>query len=206
MRQVAHDQSAPTHVVQIWRLSDLRLLKTLPLPIPPRGAVTSDQYPDDATLLEDGKTVVVKTSRCGLFTLSDLSAETPTMQFAYDFGGRSCAGVPVVAGHYWIEALQSSHSVVALDIHDPLHPIEVSHLYLGAQAYPHWLSREPDTSNIVITGYGSLLNSIHFATLDADSGALTLDSRFIDLHHHEWPDGWNCAAIPHGAVFLTASP
>jgi hypothetical protein len=198
---MAHDQSAPTHVIQIWRLSDLKLLQTLPLPKPPRGADTSDQYPDDATLLEDGKTVMIKTSRCGLFLLKDVGSEKPAMQFAYDFGGRGCSGVPVQMGHYWIQALQSSHSIVALDISEPSHPVEVSHLYLGPRAFPHWISSERGTGNIVITGFGTLMNTIHFATVDAGTGVITLDSRSIDLSHYAWPDGWSGGVIPHGSVF-----
>ena len=57
---------APTSVVQIWRLSDLTLLKTIPLskaPFTTSGAT----YSDDALLLDDGKTVLVKTATCGLF-------------------------------------------------------------------------------------------------------------------------------------------
>lgn len=197
----AHDQSAPTHVIQIWRLSDLKLLQTLPLPKPPNGSATAEYYPDDATLLGDGETVMVKTARCGLFTLANVAAEKPALQFVYDFGGRSCSGVPVLIAHYWVQALQSSHSIVTLDVADPSHPVEVSHLYLGPRAFPHWLSSEPGTGTIVITGYGSLINEIHFASVDQRSGALSLDSRAIDLRHFAWPDGWKGAVIPHGAVF-----
>jgi hypothetical protein len=194
------DIKAPTHVIQIWRLSDLKLLHTLDLPKPPVYGVAG-QGADDATLLGDGKTVMVKTSSCGLYKLTDVSAEQPQLQFVYDFGARACSGVPVVAGHYWVEALQSAHALVALDVEDPAHPTEVSQLFLGPEARPHWLSLEPLTGNIVITGYGSLVNRISFATIDLDSGYLKLDPRFIDLKHRVWADGWKGAAIPHGALF-----
>ncbi len=194
------DIKAPTHVIQIWRLPDLKLLQTLDLPKPPVYDVAA-QHADDAALLDDGKTVMVKTARCGLFKLTDLTAVRAQIQYVYDFGARGCSGVPVVAGHYWVEALQSGHTLIALDVKDPAHPIEVSHLYLGAEALPHWLSLEPGTGNIVITGYGSLLNRISFASIDLKTGALALDPRFIDLRHRAWSDGWNGAVIPHGVVF-----
>lgn len=194
------DVKTPTHVIQIWRLSDLKLLQTLDLPKPPVYDVSA-QSADDATLLDDADTVMVKTAHCGLYTLTDLASTRSHLQFVYDFGARGCSGVPVVAGRYWVEALQSGHTLIALDIEDPMHPVEVSHLYLGPKALPHWLSREPETGNLVITGYGSLVNRISFATIDLNTGALTLDPKFIDLREHEWPDGWKGAVIPHGAVF-----
>lgn len=194
------DVKQPTHVVQIWRLSDLKLLQTLDLPKPPRLDVVA-QYADDAALLGDGKTVMVKTSHCGLFTLTNLTEERATIRYVYDFGARGCSGVPVVAGRFWVEALMSGHSLVTLDVKDPSHPVEVSHLYLGARALPHWLALEPGTGNIAITGYGSLLNTISFASIDPNTGALVLDPRVIDLRHFAWPDGWTGAAIPHAAVF-----
>ncbi|MGB6987545.1 MAG: hypothetical protein WBD74_16355 [Candidatus Aquilonibacter sp.] len=190
---------APTSVVQIWRLSDLTLLKTIPLskaPFTTSGAT----YSDDALLLDDGKTVLVKTATCGLFALTGIDGESPNANYVYDFGGRLCSGVPVLAGHYWVEAQMSAHSLIALDVRDPMHPVEVSRLYLGPTAKPHWLAIEPGTGNIVINGYGSLLHRISFASIDLRTGAMTLDSRSIDLNR-AWPDGWNGPLIAHGTVF-----
>lgn len=190
---------APTSVVQIWRLSDLTLLKTIQLSKPPfttSGATSSD----DALLLDDGKTVLVKTATCGLFALTGIDGANPNVSYAYDFGGRSCSGVPVLAGHYWVEAQMSAHALIALDVADPIHPVEVSRLYLGPSARPHWLAIEPGTGNIVINGYGSLLHRISFASIDLRSGAMALDPRSIDLNR-AWPDGWNGTLIAHGTVF-----
>ena len=194
---------SPTHVVQVWRPSDLKLLQTIDT-VPSVNGVAA-QSTDDAVLLGDGQTVMIKTAACGLFTLTGVNAERAHPERVYDFGGRSCSGVPVLAGHYWVEALQSSHAVAVLDVKDPAHPVDVSHLYLGPGAAPHWLSLEPHTGNIVITGYGSLINRISFATLDLESGALTLDRRSIDLRHRTWADGWIGGVIPHGAVFFGAA-
>ena len=190
---------APTHVIQIWRLSDLKLLQTIDT-LPSQNGVAAESA-DDAALLADGKTVMVKTARCGLLVLSDLTAERSRLQLVYDFGARACSGVPVVAGNYWVEALQSAHEIVVLDVRDPANPTEVAHLYLGAKALPHWLSLEPHTGNIVLTGYGSLINRISFVTMDLATGRLALDRHFIDLKQRTWADGWNGAVIPHGAVF-----
>jgi hypothetical protein len=192
------DTKAPTSVVQIWRLSDLALLKTIPLSKAPLASGAT--YSDDALLLGDGKTVLVKTATCGLFALTGIDGANPSALYVYDFGGRSCSGVPVLAGRYWVEAQLSVHALIALDVSDPLHPVEASHLYLGATSRPHWLAIEPGTGNIVINGYGSLLHRISFASIDLRTGALTLDSRSIDLNR-SWPDGWNGPLIAHGTVF-----
>jgi hypothetical protein len=190
----------PTHVVQVWRLSDLKLLKTIDLPKPPIFDGVAAEDSDAAKLLTDGKTVLVKTTRCGLFELTGVSGTDPQAKYVYDFGGRSCAGVPVVAGKYWIQSSLSGHDLTALDVSDPSHPAEVSHLYLGPEARPHWLAIEPGTGNLVITGYGSLLHRISFAKVDLQTGALSLDPRTIDLNR-SWPDGWNGPATPHGTLF-----
>jgi hypothetical protein len=185
--------------VQIWRLSDLKLLKSVELPEPKPYAVARD-FTDDAVLLSDGKTVLVKTARCGLFALSDLTAANPSAQFVYDFGGRACDGVPFVTGNFYVQATRSEHSIVALDVRDPMHPVEAGRLYLGPAALPHWLSLESGANRFVITGFGSLRTSIHFATIDPQTGALALDPYSIDFNR-KWPDGWDGPAIPHGTIF-----
>jgi len=142
----------------------------------------------------------VKTGHCGLYRLTALAGTNPAAQFVSAFGYRFGAGVPVVIGHYWIESSMSGHCITALDVRDPSHPIEVSRLWLGAGAFPHWLSREPGGNRIVITGQGSLKNLISFASIDTRTGALKLDRRTISFTRR-WPDGWNGAAIPHAALF-----
>jgi hypothetical protein len=192
--------SKPSHVVQVWRLSDLKLLKTIVLPKPALNNGVAAQDPDEARVLSDGSTVLVKTGTCGLYRLTGLSGANPAAEFIYDFGYRGCSGVPVVAGKYWIQSSMTGHSIIALDVSDPAHPVEVSHLFLGSTARPHWIALESGTGNLVITGFGSMLNHIYFATVDLQTGALTLDNRTIDFNRH-WPDGWDGPAVPHGTLF-----
>ena len=187
----------PSHVVQIWRLSDLKLLTTLDLPQAPNPAVRAN--PDEARMLADGTTVLVKTAGCGLYRISGLAGANPSVQFVYDFGYRSCASVPVVAGNYWVQPCSSGHSVVTLDVRDPSHPVQAGYLFFK-DGRPHWLALEPGTGNLVITGFGSMLNRAYFATVSLETGALTLDSRTIDFDR-KWPDGWNGPAVPHAALF-----
>ncbi len=188
-----------SRAVQIWRLSDLKLLKTLVLPKPP------DWYYDDAAdsseprVLGDGETVVVPTFRCGLFLLQNLASAHPTLDHVYDFGYRLCE-VPLVVGNYLVESMQSGHAIVSLDLHDPAHPREVSRILLKGDEYPHWLAIEPGGDRIVVTGYGALATKALFAAIDRDTGQLTLSPDSIDFTR-AWPDGWDGGAIPHGAVF-----
>ena len=188
-----------SHVAQIWRLSDVKLIKTMPLP------PQTDWYYDTAAdsseprLLADGKTVVVPTFNCGLFLVHDLASDHPSLQHVYDLGYRMCE-MPVVVGSFMVEAAQSGHAIVSLDVRDPEHPHEVSRILLPSDEYPHWLALEPGGDRLVITGYGALDTRVRFATVDRATGKLTLAPDTIDFAR-AWPDGWQGSAIPHGAVF-----
>ena len=130
-----------SHVVQVWRLSDLKLLKTIVLPKAPH----SDAVPQNAAeprLLADGQTVVVATSGCGLYRINDLGGTNPSAQWIYDFGARTC-GVPTVVGNYWVEAITSAHSVMSLDMRDSANPLEAGRIAFKGLAFPHWISHEP---------------------------------------------------------------
>lgn len=188
-----------SHVAQVWRLSDLKLLKTMPLP--PQADWFYDTAADSSEprTLSDGKTVVVPTFNCGLFLVRNLAGDDPTLQHIYDFGYRTCE-VPVVVGDYWVETMQSGHAIVSLDVRDPEHPHEVSRILLPPDEYPHWLALEPGGDRLAITGLGALDTRVRFATIDRRTGKLTLEPQTIDFTR-AWPDGWKGSAIPHGAVF-----
>lgn len=188
-----------SHVIQIWRLSDLKLLKTVRLPQAPHYADAVSRGAAEARVLNDGKTVLVVTGTCGLFRLNGLDGPNPSAEFVYDFGYRMC-GVPVVVGRYWVQTTISGHNLTSLDVSDSGKPREAGHLMLKNDELPHWIASEPGGNRLVITGFGSLATSAIFASIDAKTGALRLDPRRISFDR-QWPDGWNGAAMPHGAVF-----
>lgn len=188
-----------SHVAQVWRLSDLKLIQTMPLPPQPDWFYDTDADSSEPRLLADGKTVVVPTFNCGLFLVRNLTSDHPMLQHVYDFGYRLCE-VPVVAGNFLVETMQSGHAIVSLDMRDPEHPREVSRILLPPDEYPHWLALEPGGDRLVITGYGALDTKARFATINRQTGKLTLDPATIDFTR-TWPDGWHGSAIPHGAVF-----
>ena len=191
-----------SHVVQVWRLSDLKLIRSVVLPKSPRFKDAVNKNATEPRLLEDGETVLVVTSSCGLYRLTGLSGDDPGVEFVHDFGYRNCA-VPTVMGHYWIQTAMSGHALVSLDVRDPAHPVDAGTLALRADAVPHWIAGDPAGKRIVITGFGWLATRALFASLDPETGAMKLDSRVLDFAR-EWPDGWKGAAMPHGVVFGAA--
>src|SRR5690348_4303510 len=192
-----------SHVAQVWRLSDLKLIGTMPLPPQPDWFYDTAADSSEPRVLADGKTVVVPTFNCGLFLVRNLASGQPTLRHIYDFGYRTCE-VPVVAGDYLVETMQSGHAIASLDLRDPQHPHEVSRILLPPDEYPHWLALEPGGSRLVITGYGALSTRVRFATIDRRTGKLTLNPSTLDFTR-AWPDGWQGGAVPHGAVFSNSN-
>jgi hypothetical protein len=188
-----------SHVIQLWRLSDLTLLKSVRLERPPHFADAVARNPAEPRILEDGKSVLVVTAGCGLYRLTGLDGASPAATMVYDFGFRAC-GVPTVVGHYWIQTSTSGRQLISLDVADPSHPREVGRLVLKGDALPHWVAREPGGNRIVITGFGSLATHALFAEVNLKTGALTLQPRQIDFDR-QWPDHWNGPAMPHAATF-----
>jgi len=191
------DQSS--HVIQVWRLSDLKRIKTIRLARAPHYADIVDRNAAEPRLLADGETVLVVTSNCGLYRVEGLAGDDPRTVFVHDFGARAC-GVPTVVGHYWVQTLMSAHEVTSLDVSDPALPKVAGQLTMKGDALPHWIAHEPGGNRLVITGYGWLTTHVLFATIDTSSGALALDAHEIDFDR-KWPDGWSGTAMPHGAIF-----
>jgi hypothetical protein len=196
-----------SHVIQVWRLSDLKLLKTIRLPHGEFSPMIGENS-SEPRVLADGRTVLVGTFNCGLYRVDGLEGSNPSATPVYDFGGRKCS-IPVVAGHFWIEALESSHCIVSLDISNPAHPVEVGRIVLGDDDLPHWLALEPQGNRFVITGYRNLFYRLLIGKIDLATGKLSLDERFREKgstkpgfnFDRSWQDGWHGPAIPHGAVF-----
>ncbi len=201
--------------VQIWRLSDFRLLATLQLPPGPRG---DEQWnPAEPRLLSDGRTVLVNTSSCGLYRLDGLEGTKPAAEWIYSgrfdtnehFG--TCA-LAVVAGPFWLQTNASEHAVVSLDVRDPSRPREVGRLTLGAGDLPHWIAMDRSHRRLVITGNGDLRGRVLMANVDPETGSIVLDERFqspgstvagVDLSAIRGPRGEAIAGVPHAAVFST---
>ncbi|MCC6244176.1 MAG: hypothetical protein IT353_15140 [Gemmatimonadaceae bacterium] len=196
----------PSRTVQLWRLSDLRLMHTITLP-GENGILSAEPR-----VLQDGRTVLVSTFSCGLFVIDSADASAPTATQVAAFPqkeGTSCA-VPAVVGHYYLVTVPAWNAVVSLDISNPHAPKEVSRVAFDSTDVPHWLSVSPNGKRVVVTGYATMKHTAHILQFDGATGRLTRDARFRDvgattggfrMDNKTWPHGGNAKGIPHGAVF-----
>jgi hypothetical protein len=200
-------EDRPSRTVQVWRLSDLKLLKTLVLPTGPHGF--EQVRPGEPRLLEDGKTVLIHTFSCGLYQLDGVGTGNPAVRYVRTFDGSDC-GVPLRVGHYWIQTLTSAHAVVALDISDPANLREVSRVTFDDKQWPHWIAADADESRLVVDSGRGGESRIYILHFSRQTGALTVDEKFHDPGNDRpgivtdgkwWPHGFHGDAFPHGAVF-----
>jgi hypothetical protein len=201
-----------TRTVQLWRLSDLKLLHTLVLPPGPRGS--EQQAPGEPRLMGDGKTVLVHTFYCGLYQLEGIETDKPSARHLKTFDGEQ-ADVPLQIGHFWIQSLSSVHALATYDISDLAHIREVSRLTFDDKQKPHWISADVDGRRIILNSgeYGD--HRLFMVNFDPQTGGLTLDARFRDagsdrpgvsMDGKSWPHGFQGDAYPHGTVFSRHSP
>jgi len=205
-----HGRSPASRQLQIWRLSDLTLLRTITLPDGPAGE--ESMMTAEPRVLDDGRTVLVSTFSCGLYLMEGLEGESPQGRLVASFPRKPktyCA-IPVVAGHYYLVTVPAWSAVVSLDISDPAAPREVSRVTLGAGDVPHWISMSEDRRRVVVTGYGEMKHRVLIARFDSATGRLSLDDRFREpgasapgfrMDDKTWPHGGNAKGIPHGSVF-----
>ncbi len=199
-----------TQHVQVWRLSDLRLLHTLALP-PAQGG-KHNTYPAEPRLLADGS-VYMSTFSCGLYRIKDVPGSHPSAEWVYSFPGgddmHSMCSVPVVVGHYWIQTVAALPGLIALDISRPEKPVEVSRLVFDSRfAMPHWLAADRASDRLVVTGDEQ--SWVLMARFDPAKGTLSLDPAFRDpgsqvpgvsFDRKDWPHGPAGGALVHGALF-----
>ncbi|MFN8668706.1 MAG: hypothetical protein U0164_16115 [Gemmatimonadaceae bacterium] len=205
-----HQDDPASNTLQLWRLSDLTLLKSFTLPDGPAG--NEGHLTAEPRLMADGKTLLVSTFNCGLYLLSGLDSDHPSGTLVSTFPqkkGTYCA-IPAIVGHYYLVTVPALSAVVVLDIADPARPREVSRMALGAKDEVHWLSVSPDTRRVVVTGYDALQHRVVLARFDSTTGQIALDTRFREagkaepgffLDDKTWPHGGTTKGIAHGAVF-----
>jgi len=200
--------------LQLWRLSDLTLLRTFALPHGPRG--DEGRLTAEPRVLRDGRSVLVSTFNCGLYLLEGLESDTPSGRLVASFPQKAneyCA-IPVIAGDYYLVTVPAWSAVVSLDISDPAAPREVSRVAFGPDDVPHWIALSPDQRRVVVTGYEGMQHRVELLTFDMATGALARDERFRDdgastpgvrFDNKRWPHGSSVKGVPHGAVFGRAA-
>jgi len=204
--------------LQVWRLSDLALLKTIELPLTKAGdghihdasARTKGEdhhlFPGEPRVLSDGRTVLLATFSCGLYRVTGLDGPAPQVDFLRAFGGENCA-VPILVGSLWIQTVPDEHALVTLDVSDPTRPREVSRVAFDSTFKPHWLAFDKGGSRLVVNDGKRRL---YLVSLNQRTGALETDQSFRDpraphagvtFARARWPHGISGEAVPHGSVF-----
>ncbi len=187
---------------QVWRLSDLKLLKTAYFDV---GENRYSQIsPEEPRRGPDGS-VFVQTLGCGSERITGVHTDQPRSQLVHTFPGGWC-GVPTIVGHYLIQSVPATHGLIVLDIANPAKPVEVSRLKIGDTYKPHWTGWDAKTQRLVVTGSEPRLYLLKF---DQSTGALAMDDAFHDtdgkpgfnFSDREWPHGWKGTGSPHGVVF-----
>lgn len=190
---------------QLWRLSDLKLIKTAYF------EVGENRYaqisPEEPRLGPDGS-IFVQTLGCGIERITGIGADDPKSKLVYSFPGNWC-GVPTIVGHYLIQSVPAVHGFIVLDIADAAKPIEVSRLTLSAVYHPHWTAWDLETQRLVVTSGYTPEDRLYLLKLDQATGALGVDQAFrgedgqagFSFAARQWPHGWQGVGSPHGAVF-----
>jgi len=203
------DDERTADVMQLWRLSDLTLLRTLA--VPKTSADTMWHYPFETRFMPDGRSAFMNTYYCAFYALTGLDGPSPAIDrvLALDFPRQTACGVPLVVGHWWIMPVSSSREFVVLDIRDIKRPRVASTLVADSTFTPHWLARDPAGSRIVATTEAPR-PAVRLLVFDSTSGRLAWDEKFreradgplgVSFDRAAWPHGASGAALPHGAVF-----
>ena len=196
---IAHEHNG--NQVQVYRLSDLSLIKTIKL--------TGNEGPNEPRLLRDGKTVLVNTVACRLYRVTNLDGNDPELELVHEEPRPGCA-MPLVMGDYWIQAHAADHRVYALNVSDLKNVRAVSSVQFDDRQRPHWLAT--DGSRIVMANEPSSIaeRRLWMLQLDRATGRLAVDSAFRDagssrpgvsFDRPTWPHGATGMAVPHGTVF-----
>ena len=187
---------------QVWRLSDLKLLKTSYF------EVGENRYaqisPEEPRLGPDGS-VFVQTLGCGIERITAVNTDAPQSQLVHTFPGNWC-GVPSIVGHFLIQSVPATHGLIVLDIANAEKPVEVSRVKISDTYEPHWTGWDAKTQRLAVTGSEPRLYLMKF---DQTTGAISMDETFHDsdgkpgfnFADRDWPHHWKGTGKPHGVVF-----
>ena len=207
-------------VIQVWRLSDLTLLRTLTVPPArlPDGRVLAmgHSYPFEPRVMPDGS-VLLSTYGCGFYRVTGISSK-PEVHNVYTIDipvervpaiRHAACGVPVLAGHYWVMSVGKMNMLVTLDIADPEHPREVARLLADSTFRPHWMAKDPGSDRIIVGAENGGENRMLMAHVDVSTGRLAWDETFrssnealgVSFVRKSWPHGETGEAFGHAALF-----
>jgi len=201
-------------VVQMWRMSDLTLLRTLNVPealdSSGKSIKGSNGLPFEPRVLPDGS-VFFNSYYCGFYRLTDVM-NNPTINPVYGIDmpdQEKACGIPLLIGNYWIMAIGRLNSLVTLDISDPTHPREVQRLYADSVFRPHWLAYDEGGRRVIAGAENGGEGRMLMADFHPATGQLTWNEalrgkdglRGLSFTSTQWPHGASGAAFGHAAVF-----
>lgn len=196
---IAHDHSG--NQVQIYRLSDLSLIKTIRLP--------TNDGPNEPRVLRDGRTVLVTTVECRLYQVTGLEGMDPQLKMVHQEQPRGCA-MPVVIGDFWVQAHAADHRVFTLDVRNLNDVRAVSSASFDERQRPHWLATDGSRIVVVNEPAPTAERRMWMLNVNRATGELALDRAFRDadsarpgiaFDRAAWPHGATGAGVPHGTVF-----
>lgn len=219
------------YTVQIWRVSDLKLLRTIKLQAGPRGNENVAPYEPRFAHAPGSQTVFINCVLGGaLYMSTNTASAKPKFELVYDFGADSDPAYPMLTqdDRYYLQPLTAANKIVVLDVRDPLHPKEVSELRFerdpanpnqARQGQPHYLAIDQNELRAAVSDYTldipSLLadgdRRVYLLKFDPKIGTLQFDQTFkdeftktvgVDFNRAVWPHGKTGAARPHGMIFL----
>jgi len=226
-------EAMPGISVQVWRLQDLQLLKTVVLEAGPRGE--ENLAPATVQFLHHEPMVYVNTAQGGALYASD-SVQTAVAAFklVYDFGADSLGGDSALTpdDRWYVGALTGKNRLVALDLADRWHPKPAGAVRFDRDPGDNSRARAGGPSGLVMSADGARLavadytidvpgyqrdgdRRVYMVRLDRATGHLWFDEGFrdeltgevgVDFNRQRWPHGDTGPARPHGLAFLTPEP
>lgn len=203
------DDERSADVVQVWRLSDLTLLKTLAIP-EVRGD-SAHVRPFAVSVVSD-TSVLISSYNCGVYRVTGVAAEPGIERvLALPRPPNTGCAAPVAIGPFMILPVANAHRYAILDIAEPAHATEAGSFVTEETFLPHWISVDSGTDRLVVTGQSAGLPIVRIARFDSATGRLTWDERFRDtsavlpgvsFDRPTWPNGVAGRAKPFGAVFV----
>ncbi|MEO7998086.1 MAG: hypothetical protein ABI852_11610 [Gemmatimonadaceae bacterium] len=208
------------NAVQIWSLSKLARLQTLPLPPAKlsdgRVLALGNSMPFEPRAMSDGS-VFLSAYGCGFYRITGI-ADKPEIHNVYTIDvptaavpadNEAACGIPVIVDHFWIMPVGKLGMLITLDIADPEHPREVSRLQTDADFHPHWMAKDPGSNRLIVGAENGGENRMLMATVDAATGKVTWDETVrtpdgklgISFVHNSWPHGNTGEAFGHAALF-----
>ncbi len=216
------------NAVQLWRLSDLTLLATLPLPPLPAAEqpgcfvaevfmggdcaldrISGEDRPFEIRALPDGS-AILNTVGCGFYRIHGMDTDEPAVDVLMNWPDTAGCAVPTMVGDFEVLPNMITGDIVTIDVSDPLHPVEVARITLAEGFQPHWAQIDPGTDRIAVTGIGPAATTVLMFRIDPETGALTPDEAFgradgsgpgLSMVQDEWPHGATGPAMPHAVFF-----